>query len=133
MLFALRSGIFSQNVVPSFTTALKAVVKANFSTEVVRALATFVTSFSRKGKSHRNTISAGNKSPVRKTFAVGDEGIAPKMSRKRSHSRDSRECFAYEVVVLEMLVDVLLSPERRYINKFATTITSKVLSVVYGF
>jgi hypothetical protein len=37
-----------------------------------------------------------------------------------------RESVGYEVVVLEMLVDVLLSPERRYINKFATTITSKV-------
>ena len=45
------------------------------------------------------------------------------MSRKSS---SAREPACYEVVVLEMLVDILLSPERRYINKFATTITSKV-------
>lgn len=47
MLFALRSGMFSKEVIPSFIATLKAVVKANFSTEVVRALATFVTSFSK--------------------------------------------------------------------------------------
>jgi beige protein homolog 1 len=49
MLFALRSGIFSREIIPSFIATLKAVVKSNFSTEVVRALATFVTSFSQKG------------------------------------------------------------------------------------
>jgi hypothetical protein len=49
MLFALRSGIFSREIVPSFIATLKAVVKSNFSTEVVRALATFVASFSQKG------------------------------------------------------------------------------------
>jgi hypothetical protein len=49
MLFALRSGMFPKEVVPSFIATLKAVVKANFSTDVVRALATFVTSFSHKG------------------------------------------------------------------------------------
>ena len=49
MLFALRSGTFSKEVLPSFITTLKTVVKANFSTEVVRTLATFVTSNSHKG------------------------------------------------------------------------------------
>ena len=48
MLFALRSGTFSKDIIPSFITTLRAVVKANFSTDVVRALATFVTSFSQK-------------------------------------------------------------------------------------
>ena len=49
MLFALRSGIFSKDIIPSFVATLKAVVKSNFSTDVIRALATFVTSFSQKG------------------------------------------------------------------------------------
>jgi len=49
MLFSLRSGMFPKDVIPSFIATLKAVVKANFSTEVVRALATFVTSFYHKG------------------------------------------------------------------------------------
>jgi len=50
MLFALRSGLFSRDIIPSFIATFRAVVKANFSTEVVRALATFVTSFSQKRK-----------------------------------------------------------------------------------
>jgi hypothetical protein len=49
MLFALRSGMFPREILPSFIAALRAVVKASFSTEVVRTLATFVTSFSQKG------------------------------------------------------------------------------------
>lgn len=50
MLFALRSGMFSRDVLPSFIATLRTIVKANFSTEVVRALATFVTSFQQKGR-----------------------------------------------------------------------------------
>jgi beige protein homolog 1 len=49
MLFALRSGMFSKDVLPTFITTLKVIIKANFSTEVVRSLATFVTSTSHKG------------------------------------------------------------------------------------
>jgi hypothetical protein len=74
------------------------------------------------GKSGRLTASKGTSSPVKKAFTFGDPGEKP--TRKSSAAR---EATAYEVVVLEMLVDVLLSPERRYINKFATTITSKVI------
>ena len=51
MLFSLRSGMFSRDIIPSFIATFKEVVKANFSTEVVRALATFVTSYSQKGNS----------------------------------------------------------------------------------
>ena len=54
MLFALRSGMFSKDIIPSFVETLKAVVKSNFSTEVIRALATFVTSFSQKGSEDCN-------------------------------------------------------------------------------
>lgn len=49
MLFALRSGMFPKEILPALIATLRAVVKANFSTEVVRTLATFVTSFSQKG------------------------------------------------------------------------------------
>jgi hypothetical protein len=59
-------------------------------------------------------------SPVKRSFTSGDEIDLPKRKRKQS------EAIPYEIVVLDMLVDILLSPERRYINKFATTITSKV-------
>ena len=75
------------------------------------------------GKGHRQTISKGTSSPIKRSFTLGEESEAPRMSRKSS---SAREPACYEVVVLEMLVDILLSPERRYINKFATTITSKV-------
>jgi len=78
------------------------------------------------GKGHRQTISKGTSSPIKRTFTLGEEIDAPRMSRKPS---SGREFVCYEVVVLEMLVDILLSPERRYINKFATTITSKVTLV----
>lgn len=137
MLFALRSGMFSRDIIPSFIATFRAVVKANFSTEVVRALATFVTSFSQKrnqpafplivGKSGRQTVSKGTSSPIKTTFISSDINDASKATRKTSAARESA---GYEVVVLEMLVDVLLSPERRYINKFATTITSKVCSIL---
>jgi hypothetical protein len=135
MLFALRSGIFPREILPSFITALRAVVKASFSTEVVRTLATFVTSFSQKGalfgfrvltlgKPSKTPLSraVNSNSPVKRSATFGDESM-PKRSRNTSNARDG---VCYEVVVLEMLVDVLLSPEKRYINKFATTITSKV-------
>lgn len=42
--------MFSKEIIPAFIATLRAVVKANFSTEVVRTLATFVTSFSQKGR-----------------------------------------------------------------------------------
>ena len=124
--------MFSRDVIPSFVAALKAVVKANFSTEVVRALATFITSFSQRGitlwerrlrlgKERKATISRGSSSPVKKSF--GEELDLRKVARKISGAKEPAN---YEVVVLEMLMDILLSPERRYINKFATTITSKV-------
>ena len=74
-------------------------------------------------KSARLAFSKGTKSPTKRTFVFEDEIDLPKVSRKTSSARDT---ISYEVVVLEMLVGVLLSPERRYINKFATTITSKV-------
>jgi hypothetical protein len=74
------------------------------------------------GKSGRLTSSKGTGSPVKRTFTFGDPSEKP--IRKPSAPREPS---SYEVVVLEMLVDVLLSPERRYINKFATTITSKVV------
>ena len=135
MLFALRSGMFSKEILPAFIATLRAVVKANFSTEVVRTLATFVTSFSQKGmitgnnelrtaKAGRQSTPKSISSPVKRTFTLGEEAEIPKRPRKVSNAKESSN---YEVVVLEMLVDVLLSPERRYINKFATTITSKVL------
>jgi hypothetical protein len=41
--------MFSTDIVPSFVATLRVLVKSNFSTEVVRALATFVTSTSHKG------------------------------------------------------------------------------------
>jgi beige protein homolog 1 len=132
MLFALRSGCFSREVIPSFTVSLKAVVKSSFSTEVVRTLATFVTSFSQRGIcAVRHLLTTGKfsrfsaprlapSSPVKRSFTAGDDIELPRRKRKQS------DLLSYEVVVLEMLVDILLSPERRYINKFATTITSKV-------
>jgi hypothetical protein len=130
MLFALRSGTFSRDIMPAFVATLRAVVKANFSTEVVRTLATFVTSFSQKCTTFvaflilakARPISKPAASPVKRTFSLGDDDT-PRAVRKTSGARDTG---CYEVVVLEMLVDVLLSPERRFINKFATTITSKV-------
>src|SRR5215471_9900388 len=63
-------------------------------------------------KSNRSTNSKGTSSPVKKTFTFVD--LNEKPTRKSSAARDP---ILYEVVVLEMLVDVLLSPERRYINK----------------
>jgi beige protein homolog 1 len=132
MLFALRSGTFTRDVIPAFTVALKTVVKSNFSTEVVRTLATFVTSFSQRGHSLQiqrlisgkfskpATPRIGSTSPVKRSSTVGEETELPKRKRKQS------DLMSYEVVVLEMLVDILLSSEKRYINKFATTITSKV-------
>jgi hypothetical protein len=131
MLFALRSGLFSRDVMPSFVSTLRTVVKANFSTEVVRTLATFVTSFSQKGILSEATLITGKaksnskpaSSPVKKAFTFVEENDAPRAVRKTS---SAKEPVCYEVVILDMLVDVLLSPERRYINKFATTITSKV-------
>jgi len=64
MLFALRSGMFSKEVLPSFITALKTIVKANFSTEVVRALATFVTSNSLKGLDVLVSVVDGRQSKI---------------------------------------------------------------------
>jgi hypothetical protein len=123
MLFALRSGTFSRDILSSFVATLRAVVKANFSTEVVRALATFVTSFSQKGLTGKRERAStkGSRSPVKRTFHEEIE-----MSKAVRKPSNTREHVNYEVVVLEMLVDILLSPEKRYINKFATTITSKV-------
>jgi len=134
MLFALRSGMFPKEILPAFTATLRAVVKANFSTEVVRTLATFVTSFSQKGtilgmrllipaKPGRHTSAKSINSPVKRTLTLGEDIDLPRRPRKVSNPKEGPN---YEVVVLEMLVEVLLSPERRYINKFATTITSKV-------
>ena len=132
MLFALRSGTFGREVIPSFTAALKGVVKSNFSTEVVRTLATFVTSFSQRGMSHpfqllmigkgskSASLRVASNSPVKRSFTIGEDAELPRRKRKQS------DLMSYEVVVLEMLVDILLSPEKRYVNKFATTITSKV-------
>jgi hypothetical protein len=80
------------------------------------------------GKSGRYSTSKGINSPVKRTFTIGDEADTPRRPRKVSNANNGSN---YEVVVLEMLVDVLLSPERRYISKFATTITSKVLHLKY--
>jgi hypothetical protein len=127
--------MFPKEILPAFIATLRAVVKANFSTEVVRTLATFVTSFSQKStisamrvlipaKPGRPASVKSINSPVKRTFTVGEDIDLPRRPRKASNAKEGSN---YEVVVLEMLVEVLLSPERRYINKFATTITSKVL------
>jgi hypothetical protein len=73
------------------------------------------------GKTRSTISSKGTSSPVKRSFDLPD---LSKATRKISGAKEPN---FYEVVVLEMLVDILLSAERRYINKFATTITSKVL------
>src|SRR5579859_2827064 len=110
MLFALRSGMFSKEILPSFIATLRAVVKANFSTEVVRTLATFVTSFSQKGTGYGDIVDLGKSSrpmskslssPVKRAFTFGDESDPPKPRKVSSAAKDG---VCYEVIVLEMLV-----------------------------
>ncbi|CAG8433004.1 6306_t:CDS:10 [Ambispora gerdemannii] len=109
MLVALKTNAYSKDLLAEFIATLKIVVKYNFTTEVIRAIATFLVSTLNKPSGlHRRQTHVRTLPPDTSSRQVG-------------------------VMLMEMLTDIVcdkLNPF--YINKFSTTITNKWPLLFFG-
>ncbi|OLL25615.1 Beige 1 [Neolecta irregularis DAH-3] len=122
LLFALKSGSFGYGNLPHFMETLKVLVKSNFSTDVLRSIATFITYSIRKGKLIRSRSRSRAKSLRQQTK------FSPRLNSNNPsvHRMDKRTYFEVGYQVFEMLAELVCDPiEDLYVKKFATTITNR--------
>ncbi|CAJ0639828.1 8424_t:CDS:10 [Entrophospora sp. SA101] len=134
MLVALKTNIYSNDLLTDFIKTLKIVVKYNFTTEVIRSIATFLVSILNKSTSRRTGCNTPQKEPLFKVelFNSDPEEISNWKMPLKSIVTDAKTVLVETqlkqigVMVMEMITEIVcdkLNPF--YVNKFATTITNK--------
>ncbi|CAG8477297.1 10337_t:CDS:10, partial [Diversispora eburnea] len=130
MLVALKTNIYQKELLTDFIATLKIVVKYNFTTEVIRSIATFLVSTLNKSSPTRRL--ARKESPLKTGMTVTFSHENAGKTSSKTIVTDVRsvpvETMAKHigVMVMEMLTEIVcdkLNPF--YVNKFATTITNK--------
>ncbi|BFZ61549.1 Beige protein-like 1 [Saitoella coloradoensis] len=117
MLNVLKSRKLSPELSDDFFSTLKILVKVNFSTEVVRSLATFITHcFCQKSLRYRR------KQPPRRNMTLG-----PTVRVNSPISAGEEPSLQHiGISVVELLTELICDPlDSTYCTKFATTITNK--------
>ncbi|CAG8737438.1 10701_t:CDS:2, partial [Acaulospora morrowiae] len=129
MLVALKTNVYPKGLLTEFVATLKIVVKYNFTTEVIRSIATFLVSTLNKPSLNRRVTRKDSpfKNSVDMNFTNEDSGKSTQSIITDVRSL-SVETMAKQVgvMVMEMLTEIVcdkLNPF--YVNKFATTITNK--------
>ncbi|CEP07883.1 hypothetical protein [Parasitella parasitica] len=136
VLLAFRMNIYAKELVPSLIDSLKAIMLSNWSTESIRAVATFLASTVSKAPSSlkasrglarsdsTHSVSSASSTDAEVASCATTEIIT---DSKLHHSSTTTKSVQMRNVVLEMLHDILcdntIGPD--YISKFATTITNK--------
>ncbi|KAG9303640.1 hypothetical protein G9A89_018537 [Geosiphon pyriformis] len=135
MLVALKTNAYSKDLLDEFVATLKIVVKYNFTTEVIRAIATFLVSTLNKPSANRRPLrrdSSVKRSEPVSTLQINTNAFKMIIADVRTLPSDtpSRQV---GVMLMEMLTDIVcdkLNPF--YINKFSTTITNKWPLLFFG-
>ncbi|OAD02252.1 hypothetical protein MUCCIDRAFT_143984 [Mucor lusitanicus CBS 277.49] len=111
VLLAFRMNIYAKELVPHLIDALKAIMLSNWTTESIRAVATFLASTVSK-------VPSSLKAPRR---------LGRSDSTHSTHHSNTTKSVQMRNIVLEMLHDILCDQANGpdYISKFATTITNK--------
>ncbi|CAI2171444.1 16368_t:CDS:10 [Funneliformis geosporum] len=132
MLVALKLNVYPKDLLIDFISTLKIVVKYNFTTEVIRSIATFLVSTLNK-PNKRFAPAPRRESPLKtgmgSTFAhenvMGKSSVKNIVTDVRSLPVDTTAKHI-GVLVMEMLADILCDKMNPfYVNKFSTTITNK--------
>ncbi|CAG8523942.1 7035_t:CDS:10, partial [Paraglomus brasilianum] len=131
MLVALKINVYSNELLNEFIAILKIVIKHNFTTEVVRSIATFlVSSLNRPSPTRRNT----RRDPLLKRSATVSVHKASDTSRALPKTIITNvktleaEVPARKVgnLLMEMLADIICDKLNPFFaNKFSVTITNK--------
>ncbi|CAG8486905.1 4172_t:CDS:10 [Ambispora leptoticha] len=127
MLVALKTNAYSKDLLAEFVATLKIVVKYNFTTEVIRAIATFLVSTLNKPSGNRRQMRRD--SSLKRSVTIPPKTIVTDV-RTLPPDTPSRQV---GVMLMEMLTDIVcdkLNPF--YINKFSTTITNKWPLLFFG-
>ncbi|CAG8462143.1 12484_t:CDS:10 [Funneliformis caledonium] len=132
MLVALKLNVYPKDLLIDFISTLKIVVKYNFTTEVIRSIATFLVSTLNK-PNKRFVPAPRRESPLKtgmgSTFAhenvMGKSSVKNIVTDVRSLPVDTTAKHI-GVLVMEMLAEILCDKMNPfYVNKFSTTITNK--------
>ncbi|KAI8643957.1 hypothetical protein BD408DRAFT_137123 [Parasitella parasitica] len=136
VLLAFRMNIYAKELVPYLIDSLKAIMLSNWTTESIRAVATFLASTVSKApsslKAPRGLARSGSTHSVSSASSVDAEvsssaTIEIITDSKLHQNNTTTKSVQMRNVVLEMLHDILcdntIGPD--YIGKFATTITNK--------
>ncbi|ORX58974.1 hypothetical protein DM01DRAFT_1301754 [Hesseltinella vesiculosa] len=133
MLLAFRMNIYAKELIPQVVQALKSVTLVNWTTESIRALATFVASTASpsndnvkpktSAKRSRLPLSITTNAVVSDTIASDKPWITDAQTWSLEHSSTS----VYMCnIVMEMLHDILCQPDQpEFVHKLTSTVTSK--------
>lgn len=127
LLLALKSEIFSADILPEFMQAFKALVKTNMSADVLRSLSLFIT-YSLHKHSPARPLRTKKSNVQLKKASTGDIVNLPTRSLQE-FKRDESSRQQIGVMVLQMYAELLCEddPSASNIKKFARTVTNKVI------
>ncbi|KAL9550165.1 hypothetical protein PS6_005689 [Mucor atramentarius] len=135
ILLAFRMNIYAKELVPHLIDALKAIMLSNWTTESIRAVATFLAStVSKVPSSLKAPRRLGRSDSTHSTSSVSSiDSEAPSsattdiITDSKNHHSNTTKSVQMRNIVLEMLHDILCDKSNGpdYIGKFATTITNK--------
>ncbi|GAN06509.1 beige/BEACH domain-containing protein [Mucor ambiguus] len=135
VLLAFRMNIYAKELVPHLIDALKAIMLSNWTTESIRAVATFLAStVSKVPSSLKAPRRLGRSDSTHSTSSVSSvDSEVPSsnaieiITDTKNHHSNTTKNVQMRNIVLEMLHDILCDQANGpdYISKFATTITNK--------
>ena len=127
LLLALKSDVFSLDVLPDFMIAFKALVNTNMSADTLRSLSLFIT-YSLQKHSSTRPLKIKKSNVELKSQAAIDTGNTQRLGGdiKSDEFRNQR----IGVMVLKMYAELLCDDDPSAVNirKFARTVTNKVIS-----
>ncbi|OZJ02277.1 hypothetical protein BZG36_05064 [Bifiguratus adelaidae] len=143
MLFALRTNVYSTEVMPTFMSALRIILLSNWTTESIRAIATYLACILAKKNQQVDGMDSSSTTPTMKRprgyrsftnssiheriAAVNDKSQQDVVVDAKAHvmvacTKGER----YALGVMEMLHDILCDRESiQIITRFTATITNK--------
>lgn len=134
VLLAFRMNIYAKELVPYLIDSLKAIMLSNWTTESIRAVATFLASTVSKAPSSLKASrrlgrsdSTHSNSSVSSIDSEASSLATTEIITDSKHHSNTTKSVQMRNIVLEMLHDILCDKANGpdYISKFATTITNK--------
>lgn len=125
LLLALKSEIFSLDILPDFMMAFKALVQTNISADTLRSLSLFITYSLHKHNSTKPLKIRKSNAELKSQAAI-DTGKPQRLGEDINSDENRKQRIG--VMVLKMYSELLCDDDPSAVNirKFARTVTNKV-------